>query len=327
MSKIFRILCLDGGGMRGAFSAGVLSAIEEKVLNGKSLTERCDLIAGTSTGAIIALALAFDHRPQEICKFYRESGRKIFPIGNPLAWIFHKIKQLIVAPYSGNVLKREIEKVIGKKKLGEAGHRLVIPCYNAKAGNVFVFKHLFPGDRPAVESQHHKWENYEKCDAYTASEVAVAAAAAPTFFPSRKFADKNFFLDGGIWANSPTLPAIAEAVGALNHAIDEIRVLSIGTRYEKLQIGRAKQRGGFLPWNWKVINLLFNAQAAGAIGTARWLVGWKQFLHLDDQKTEANPKPPIKIDDIARVDDEINLGKEVVEKKLNDIKKFLEPWE
>jgi len=76
----FQILSLDGGGIRGVFSAAILAAIEEDL--NVHLVDHFDLIAGTSTGGIIALALGLGLRPADILAFYIEHGPRIF--SNPL---------------------------------------------------------------------------------------------------------------------------------------------------------------------------------------------------------------------------------------------------
>src|ERR1700739_4025534 len=74
----FRILALAGGGIRGAFTASVLAELEKQT--GTRCAERFDLITGTSTGGLLAIALAMGHPAQELCDLYRRNGKKIFPL-------------------------------------------------------------------------------------------------------------------------------------------------------------------------------------------------------------------------------------------------------
>ena len=91
----FQILSLDGGGIKGLFSAAVLAAVEEDL--GINVIDHFDLIAGTSTGGIIALGLGLGMRPREIVQFYVWRGPKIFGnrLGwrNALHWVFRKFPQ------------------------------------------------------------------------------------------------------------------------------------------------------------------------------------------------------------------------------------------
>ena len=330
-TTVFRILCLDGGGIRGAFTASVLASIEAKVLDGRSLTDYCDLIAGTSTGALIALALAFEQSPQKICDFYSQQGEgaRIFGKGClPHRW-GRKVLQLFMAPYSGRTLEKEIEALIGKVRFGAATKRLVLPSYNADRGNVHIFKYLFPADRKVLSARGYPQADYDRFDDLWAAEAGAASAAAPTFFPAKFVASlKSHYIDGGLWANCPVLPAIAEAIGPLGIGLDRVRVLSVGTRFENMALGGWKQVGGFLPWNWQVIGLLMNAQAAGAIGTARWILRDRQFLRLDDRRDENKDRadPPLSLDDIRSIGQMITRGAALVERESAAIKNFLHDW-
>lgn len=353
MSQPFRILCLDGGGIRGAFSAQILATIEEEVLEGQKIVDHCDLIAGTSTGGLIALALAFGKRPSEVVGFYRTFGRDLF---DPSWRWLHKLKQVLFAPYSQEKLESAITKFIeGKRTLADAQKRLVLTSYNADAGNIHVIKHLLPGDTETVRERlklllpqkenkvdaeralEKALQKYAVLDTLSVEDAGAATAAAPTYFPAKRlkqlqdeaFPDGQRFLDGGVWANVPIWAAVAEAIGPLGASFDDVRVLSIGTRFEKLEIGWTRRVGGWAPWNVGALALLMNAQAAGAVGSARWCLG-RRFLRLDDKRTESEPgiDPPISLDDSRKrtIDALVSRGKAVVHRDKKDIKRFLDEW-
>lgn len=321
----FRVLCLDGGGIRGAFTAGILAEIERLVLNKRSIVKCFDLIAGTSTGGIIAIALAFDKSPEDICTFYRERGPQIFPTSNMLRRVWLHIKQVFVSPYSPKVLQEHIEAVIGKHPLCKAKARLLIPSYNIDHGNCHVFKHVFREDRGTVE-RRIPWEAYTRFESISASELAVATAAAPTFFPAKTIQPLGGqrFIDGGVWANCPVLAAIAEATGPFGKRLEDICMLSVGTRFEALSIGKWKEVGGFVPWNTKVISLLMNAQAAGAVGTARIMLG-EQFLRLDEKRDD-NGSPKLSLDGVTDVPILIKRGQELCRANESMIRTFFEKY-
>ena len=345
-SKKFRILSLDGGGIRGAYTASVLRAIEQRLGQGRPLIDYFDLIAGTSTGGIIAIALAYKKTPQEVVDLYLRHGDKIFPTRTAPVRLLLGVKQLLFSPYSQQRLQDVIESVIGKEKFRDAKKRLVIPAYNATDRNVHVFKHMLPQDAVTITASGYQWRHYERFDNIKASELAVATAAAPTFFPTKRLMKGGLkgkeFIDGGIWANSPLLPAIAEALGPLGIARENIRVLSVGTRFERLAIGKWMKVGGFLPWNAKVISLLQNAQAAGSIGTTRFLLGEVQpydprFYRIDDERiSEQKPwwswwrrsdspkNPAISLADVAQVPVLVNLAEKQVEVEWGKIQAFFD---
>ena len=339
MGHPFRILCLDGGGIRGAFSAQILAAIDKDVLDGKRLVDHRDLIAGTSTGGLIALALAFGKTPREIVGFYRNFGRTLFAN----RWL-RKFEQVLFAPYSQAKLEQAISGFIeGNHTLAHAQKRLVLTSYNADAGNVHVIKHLLPQDTKTVTERLAlllpKKENDEKVreallkyailDTIAVKDAGAATAAAPTYFPAKRLKqlEGDEFLDGGVWANVPVWAAVAEAIGPLGQSFDDLRVLSVGTRFEKLEIGLARRVGGWVPWNVGTLTLLMNAQAAGAVGSARWCLG-RHFLRLDDKRTESEPRsdPSISLDDSRTIGDLVRRGEVVVDREKSDIREFLREW-
>ena len=144
-----RVLTLDGGGILGAFTAGVARRADEsgqtrRGTGGQArdkreirLLDHVDLIAGTSTGGILAIALAMGKSPAEVCDFYRTYGPKIFP-SDPLK--LRALLWLVWYKYNPKPLREAIESVVGSKPLKEACCGLVIPAIDAVAGNIRLFK-------------------------------------------------------------------------------------------------------------------------------------------------------------------------------------------
>ena len=87
----FRILSIDGGGIKGIFPASVLAELEERYLGGDSIAEHFDLITGTSTGGIVALGLSIGLPAREIANLYIERGAELFPPYSP-SW-FGKLRK------------------------------------------------------------------------------------------------------------------------------------------------------------------------------------------------------------------------------------------
>ncbi|MFH1798722.1 MAG: patatin-like phospholipase family protein [Candidatus Omnitrophota bacterium] len=136
MNKRFQVLTLDGGGIKGLFSAAFLSKLEED-LNTK-IVDHFDLIVGTSTGGIIALGLGLGLSPQKLVEFYFNKGPEIF---NKFP-LWTSIKNLFSSKYSGDVLEKIFQEkdCFGSRRLGESNKRLVIPSYNIDTNDVYVFK-------------------------------------------------------------------------------------------------------------------------------------------------------------------------------------------
>jgi patatin-like phospholipase/acyl hydrolase len=163
-SKRFRILSLDGGVIKGAFTAAVLAEWEKRT--GRVIVDHFDLITGTSTGGIIALGLGLGLPAGEILEFYEKQGPKIFPnisAQQKLSWNF---RYLWEPKYSAEPLR--LRAVFGNKRLKDSKCRL-IPAYDVVAGRTFLFK-----------TRHDPRFIFD--ENASAVEIALATAAAPTFF-------------------------------------------------------------------------------------------------------------------------------------------------
>jgi patatin-like phospholipase/acyl hydrolase len=198
-SKRFRILSLDGGGIKGAFSAAVLAQLEQQT--GRDTADHFDLIAGTSTGGIIALGLGLGLKAQEILKFYVQEGPRIFPNITAQQKFRLNLRHLWEPKYSSDNLRKALTRVFGNKLIKDSKCRLLIPAYDAVAGRTFLFK-----------TRHHSRFVFDE-DA-TAVDIAVATAAAPTFFGQAHVAAHGgtAYVDGSVWTNCPASAAVIEAV-------------------------------------------------------------------------------------------------------------------
>src|SRR5260370_21432693 len=130
---MFRVLSLDGGGIKGTYTASVLAELE--AMSVKDIGRYFDLITGTSTGGIIAIALGLGIPPKEILKIYMEQGPKIFPSG-----FLRKLWHWFGPKHSSAALAAAMNEVFGERSLGESTCRLVIPAFNAERGGVQLFK-------------------------------------------------------------------------------------------------------------------------------------------------------------------------------------------
>jgi patatin-like phospholipase/acyl hydrolase len=180
----FQILSLDGGGIRGVFSAAILAAIEEDLE--LRLVDHFDLIAGTSTGGIIALGLGLGLRPADILAFYTEHGPRIFRnpwrLRSALWWFWRK--------YRPAALGTALRTTFGDRPFGESSKRLVIPSYNVGDDDVYIFRTAH-AERLRRDYRVPAWK------------VALATSAAPTYFPACREVDGLRLIDGGVWANNP----------------------------------------------------------------------------------------------------------------------------
>jgi len=253
----FRILALDGGGVRGAFTASVLAELESRT--GTRCAERFDLIAGTSTGGLLAIALALGHPAERLCELYRHNGGAIFPLEQRMSRIRGLLRQFRTTKYAQTALRAALTDVLGTERLGAARTRLVIPAYDITTGRVFIFKtrHLdrfrFDIDIPAVE-------------------IAMCTSAAPTFFPANLLPEhaEVAYIDGGVWANNPVMVAITEAAGFLGKKLADLDVLSVGTTSPVPDFSD-EIRAGLIGWGPRISSLFMTAQAQGAVAMAQVL--------------------------------------------------------
>lgn len=260
----FQILSLDGGGIKGLFSAALLAAIEEDL--NISITDHFDLITGTSTGGIIAIALGLGLRPREIVDFYVKEGPNIFP-----HWCGWKsVQHWFYRKFSSKPLISALQDCFQDKRLGDSKKRLVIPAYNLGEDDVYIFR-----------TPHH--ERLKRDYKLPAWKVALATSAAPTFFPCSSEVDKLRLIDGGVWANNPTMVGIIESYGTLSIPLKTIQVLSIGTSSSVTSRHKRLNVGGKISWarNNVVVDVIMRGQSIGVNNQAKFLLGEEKIVRLD----------------------------------------------
>lgn len=255
---MFRILSLDGGGIKGSFTASVLTALEEDT--GLSVADHFDLITGTSTGGIIAIGLGLGLPARKICDFYEEQGSNIFPGTSLVQRVRGGVSQWLGPKHSHIVLREALAGVFGERKFGESKCRLVIPTYDAFAGRIFLMK-----------TAHHERFKYD-INA-PAVDVALATSAAPTYFAASPFpAHANAsYVDGGIWANNPVMVGVTEAVAFLGVPLGDINMLSIGTTMKPFNIAKHAE-SGIAQWNAGLVEVMFEGQVEASLAQAKLLL-------------------------------------------------------
>jgi patatin-like phospholipase/acyl hydrolase len=264
MDNRFQILSLDGGGIKGIFSAAVLNAIEDDI--GTSITNHFDLIVGTSTGGIIALALGLGLSPQEIVEFYYGTGDSIFQnrlgLRSIIHWFSHKY------PSKSLFEGVQVPPVFRDKKLGDSKIRLVIPSYNLGEDDVYMLK-----------TPHHK--RLKRDWKLPAWKVALATSSAPTYFPACRSIDGLRLVDGGIWANNPSMVGLVEAVSLLNVDLRAIHIFNIGTSNPIVSRPNFLNWGGKIVWANQAVDVIMRAQSLGIHKQVLHLLGEEKVLRID----------------------------------------------
>lgn len=226
----FKILSLTGGGYRGLYTATVLKDLED-VLKERDekdcIANYFDLITGTSIGGILALAIAFEMPMEEIVHVFENQGEKIFKRQACLGYW--------KAKYNSDELRIVLEKWFGNALVGDLKHPVAIPAIDYTTGFPVVFK-----------TAHHS--TFKRDWRLRLVDVALATSAAPTYF-KRHMINKSEYIDGGLFANSPSLIGLHEAEKFFDQLTDNIKILSIGTLSSKKMLNpKTSKKGGLTDW-------------------------------------------------------------------------------
>jgi uncharacterized protein len=236
----YRILSFDGGGVRGAYTATLLSRL---VSAKPQLVADTSLLAGTSTGGIIALGLAAGFAPSALVKLYQDQSKIIFD--RSFTRDIAKLHGLNGADYSNENLKQILSELFGPLKLRELIKRVLVPSF-----------HL---DDHASDINRRQWKPkfFHNCpgdsdDGEKVMDVAMRTTAAPIYFPSY-----GEYIDGGVVANDPSMAALAQALRA-GEALHDIRLLSISTGRNAVFIAGCDHDWGIAEWAKPLVSLMID---------------------------------------------------------------------
>ncbi|WP_432822186.1 CBASS cGAMP-activated phospholipase [Trichloromonas sp.] len=300
---VFRILSIDGGGIRGAFPAHILSCIKHRLQI--NIDDHFDMIAGTSTGSIVAAAVACKIDPEEVVELYREHGPSIFTRKRSL--LPDKYQPGRESIYKNENLKKVLEKRFGCVKLGEITKPLLIPATDIGNGGVHVFKSAYQ-------------EDYHRDGKVPLHQAILASCSAPTYFNPTKV-DEYLLADGGLWANNPSLAAVIDAQRRLGIELPKIRILSLGTGHAKTCYGVKGDREWGLLNGWKgteFISFLMSLQAQTTNNYLQLMLGSDQILRLD-----FDSDCPLPLDDCSALDDLVSNADRIFTHNSSKIREFL----
>lgn len=273
-----KILCLSGGGFLGLYTASVLELLEKEF--GAPIADYFDLIAGTSIGGIIALALAANVPAEEIAATMRDNGGSIFgddrPASGQVAETLDLRKSAFSAKYRADGLKTLISDLVGEDtKIQDLKHRVLVPAVNLTKGAPQMFK-----------TPHHP--DLIRDGPRQLVDVALATSAAPTFFPIHTI-DNQKFADGGMYANSPDLMALHEATHFLGASEQDVSILSIGTTSAKFSLaGSTSNDLGWLGWmsGQRLVSVMIASQQLSTHFMLQHKLGSNYFRIDADQSKE-----------------------------------------
>ncbi|MEP2025433.1 MAG: CBASS cGAMP-activated phospholipase [Reichenbachiella sp.] len=270
MKDKFKILSIDGGGIRGVFPAMFLAKLEAELKSQKKenwqIYQNFDLICGTSTGGILAIALALGIPAQELYDLYLNNSEAIFGKNWKLLRFYKRwVKGLGWSVHNRNSLESLIREKF-KSAYGNEDPRLD----NCKTSVCVPIYDLLNGQPSVLKTRHNK--AFKRDYHIPAFKAALATSAAPTYFDpySSTYEDLNGLespfsnkVDGGVVANNPTLIGILEAQEAFAVKHENLSVLSLGTGYQKFTDGKKRSRWGISYWLGKtrLIDLFMQAQS------------------------------------------------------------------
>jgi len=284
----YRIVSLDGGGIRGIVTVEILRRLSATP-GLEHFLGRADLFAGTSTGGLLALALAQGQPLEAIRDFYVDDGPDIFDD----SWLddLLDLGKLRGADYKISPLRRVLKRILGNDtRLGDLNRRVLITAFDLdnedpdpanRQWKPKIF-HNFPGDGSDEEELAHK--------------VGLYTAAAPTYFPS-----VDGYIDGGVYAANPSMCALAQSQDRRYFdqppAFDDIALLSLGTGHSLHHIRGKRNNWGYIQWIKPLISLMMD----GVTGIADYQC--RQIL--SDRHHRLAPVFPPKIrvgmDDIKKI--------------------------
>ena len=244
----YRILTFDGGGIRGVYTAVLLQRLSQKV---PGFLDRAHLLAGTSTGGILALGLASGMTADQLVKLYQDNGKQIF--ARSLFREIGDLGDLIGAKYDNANLQKILANVFGSKTLDDLLPRHVL---------ISSFDLDCPGKQRTWNPKFfHNFKGDDSDGAEKVVDVALRTSAAPTYFPVYQG-----YVDGGVVANNPSMAALAQALddGTGDQEQDDIRLFSVGTGGSPTFISGDTHNWGIAQWAHSLVSMMID----GMMGVA-----------------------------------------------------------
>jgi hypothetical protein len=245
----YRVISFDGGGIRGLIPIILLEKII-KTPGLENLLDSVDLLAGTSTGGLIALGLAQGHSLDTLRRFYEDKGKVIFKD----SWMddFKDLVKVTGADYDIRPLRRELQSLYKKETtLGSLDKKVLITSFDLEDDGKDYGR---PRWKPKL---FHNFQGLNTDRDSKAVDVGLYTCAAPTFFPS-----VDGYVDGGVYANNPAMCALAQTQDPRYGPpakLDEVHLLSFGTGLNLQSIKGQSLDWGYWRWAKPIIYLMLEA--------------------------------------------------------------------
>jgi len=305
MNKTFKILAIDGGGIRGVFAAQILKRIREEF--NITFCNEFDIITGTSTGSIIAAGLAIDYPIEKIVDLYKTEGRRIFKPNYSNFFNWYNWKAFFWNKYDSGYLKKVLDRIFQQVDFSHVKTKLIIPASDVSNGNVFVFKSNYdPG--------------FVRDKDIRLADAILASCSAPVYF--KPLIVKEYLLvDGGLWANNPSLVALTEAMGIrFNKNKEDIRILSLGTGLGKKYYNPndSHKSWGLKQWGTGLVNTTMNLQSINVDNIVRFILGQEDCFLRINFETDCEAA----LDDVDAINSLISKADEKFTYSSKKIEKF-----
>lgn len=287
----YRIITFDGGGVRGVYTAVLLQRLAEQA---PGLLERTELLAGTSTGGIIALGLASGRTPAELVSLYQDNAARIFDA----SWL-HELADLhglSGAEYDNTNLESILKTLFGSTRLAQLAKKVLVPSFQL--------------DNQAPQAGKRMWKpkffhNFAGPDSdgdELVVDVALRTSAAPVYFPTYQV-----YVDGGVVANDPSMAALAQAIDKDTGAqkLDDLLLFSLGTGTNPTYIAGHDLDWGIAQWAKPLVSLMIDSVMGVAEYQCRHLLETRYF------RLEPQLPKPIAMDDASEVNNLVNFAQAV----------------
>lgn len=244
----YRILSIDGGGIRGIIPAILLKRLTEKP-EISSFLEEADLIAGTSTGGLLALGIANGMDPGEMRDVYVNDGKNIFDD----SWLddLKDLGGISGADYDIKMLDKVLQRIFGDKKLKSLKKNVLITAFDLDNEEEIAEKRRW---KPKIFHNMKGKDNDGEMPAY---KVGLYTSAAPTYFPT-----VDGYIDGGVFASNPAMCALAQTQDKRYFnppvSLNDIYILSIGTGTSMQYIKGKNLDWGYAQWVKPLISLMMD---------------------------------------------------------------------
>jgi patatin-like phospholipase/acyl hydrolase len=287
----YRIFCFDGGGVRGVYSARLLERLSEKV---PAAIAKADLVAGTSTGGIIALGVAAGLAPAKLVALYRDNAKRIFD--RSFTRDIAELHGLEGADYSNRSLKEILTGIFGRESLAQLTKKVLIPSFQLdnEANR--------PDERQWKPKFFHNYPGPDSDGTELAVDVAMRTSAAPIYFPTYQV-----YIDGGVVANDPSMAALTQALDPATggQRLEDICLFSLGTGTNSVYIPGHDLDWGLARWAKPLVNLLID----GVMGVAEFQCG--RILGPRYFRLQPLLPKPFALDDAAAVADLVEYAEQV----------------